>query len=174
MSNFRSRFQPSSLSLFFAGLLLASTPALAEKPDGKPDHQPPHRQERPDRSEHREREWQQQREHRSTTRGPAHFDARQRGLVHQYYAEAGRSARCPPGLAKKGNGCLPPGQARHWTVGRPLPRDLSWHELPPSLMLELGPPPEMHRYVRVGADILLIAIGSGLVIDAIEDLGRVR
>jgi Ni/Co efflux regulator RcnB len=158
---------------------MAATPVLAEKPDGKPDHPPPHRQdrlerpERPEKAERQEREWQA-REHRYAAQGPMRFDARQRSLVLHHYAEAGRSARCPPGLAKKGNGCLPPGQARHWSIGRPLPRDQTWHELPPALVLELGPPPELHRYVRVGADILLIAIGSGLVIDAIEDLGRLR
>lgn len=33
---------------------------------------------------------------------------------------------CPPGLAKKGNGCLPPGQAKklrhHYDIGDRLPR----------------------------------------------------
>ena len=33
-------------------------------------------------------------------------------------------------------------------------------------------PPSGHKYVRVAADILLIAIGTGLVVDAIEDLCR--
>lgn len=28
------------------------------------------------------------------------------------------------------------------------------------------------RYVRVGADILLIAIGTAMVVDAIQELGR--
>jgi hypothetical protein len=28
---------------------------------------------------------------------------------------------CPPGLAKKHNGCLPPGQARRWAQGSRLP-----------------------------------------------------
>ena len=28
---------------------------------------------------------------------------------------------CPPGLAKKHNGCLPPGQARKWAQGSRLP-----------------------------------------------------
>jgi hypothetical protein len=40
------------------------------------------------------------------------FDGSYRGLAdggrHAAYSDAG----CPPGLAKKGNGCLPPGQAR--------------------------------------------------------------
>jgi len=39
------------------------------------------------------------------------------------------------------------------------------------LVVQLGIPPAGHRYVRVAADILLIAVGTGLVIDAIEDLG---
>jgi Ni/Co efflux regulator RcnB len=36
----------------------------------------------------------------------------------------------------------------------------------------LGYPPAGHRYVRVAADILLIAVGTGMVVDAIEDIGR--
>jgi len=46
------------------------------------------------------------------------------------------------------------------------------HALPRSLELVLGPPPAGHRYVRVAADILLIAIGTGIVVDAMEDLAR--
>ncbi len=34
-----------------------------------------------------------------------------------------------------------------------------------------GPAPAGHRYVRVAADILLIAVGTSMVIDAIQDLG---
>ena len=33
-------------------------------------------------------------------------------------------------------------------------------------------PPAGHKYVRVAADILLIAIGTGIVIDAVDDLLR--
>jgi Ni/Co efflux regulator RcnB len=67
---------------------------------------------------------------------------------------------------------MPPGQAKKWRVGHPLPRDIVFYDLPPTLVVELGPPPAGHRFVRVAADILLIAIGTGMVIDAIEDLGR--
>ncbi len=42
----------------------------------------------------------------------------------QYYRD-GRyyGSNCPPGLAKKNNGCMPPGQAKkaRWTVGQRLP-----------------------------------------------------
>lgn len=100
-----------------------------------------------------------------------HFGDRERLVVREYYGSRVRAGHCPPGLAKKGTGCLPPGQAKKWSVGRPLPRDVVYHELPPAVVVELGVPPPGHRYVRVAADILLIAIGTGIVLDAIEDLG---
>ena len=34
------------------------------------------------------------------------------------------------------------------------------------------PPPSNHRYVHVAADILLIAIGTQMVIDAMENIGH--
>jgi len=40
------------------------------------------------------------------------------------------------------------------------------------VIVEIGVPPPGHRYVRVATDILMIAIGTGLVVDAIQDLGR--
>jgi len=100
------------------------------------------------------------------------FGQRHRTVLHDYFAREYRSGNCPPGLAKKNNGCLPPGQAKKWRVGRPLPRDVVFHELPPAVVIELGPPPAGHRFVRVAADILLIAVGTSMVVDAIEDLGR--
>jgi hypothetical protein len=100
-----------------------------------------------------------------------HFDDRRRLAVREYYSEQVRSGKCPPGLAKKNNGCMPPGQAKKWTMGRPLPRDVVFYEVPQSLVVRLGPAPAGHRYVRVAADILLIAIGTSMVVDAIQDLG---
>jgi Ni/Co efflux regulator RcnB len=38
-------------------------------------------------------------------------------------------------------------------------------------VIQIGPPPSGHRYVRVAGDILLLAIGTGMVVDAISDLG---
>ena len=90
-----------------------------------------------------------------------------------YYAEEfRRNGRCPPGLAKKRNGCLPPGQAKKWQVGRPLPRDVVYYEVPQPLVAQIGAPPPGYRYVRVSSDILLIAIGTGMVVDGIRNLGR--
>ena len=101
-----------------------------------------------------------------------HFGDAQRGVVHDYYDARFRGGHCPPGLAKKNNGCMPPGQAKKWRIGRPLPHDVVYYEVPRDLVVQLGQPPAGHKYVRVAADILLITVGSAMVVDAIQDLGR--
>ena len=103
-----------------------------------------------------------------------HFDERRVVVVREYYAEQYRAGRCPPGLKKKHNGCMPPGQAKKWKYGRPLPPDVVYYPVPQPVIAQIGPPPAGYRYVRVASDILMIAIGSGMVVDAIEDLGRMR
>lgn len=99
-----------------------------------------------------------------------YFTDRHRSVVRDYYHEEYRSGHCPPGLAKKNNGCLPPGQAKKWRVGHQLPHDIVVYDLPVSIIRQLGYPPAGHKYVRVASDILMIAVGTGLIVDAIEDL----
>ena len=102
-----------------------------------------------------------------------HFKDHDREYVRDYYAgEYSRKGKCPPGLAKKNNGCMPPGQAKKWAYGRPLPRDVVYYEVPQPVVVRIGPPPSGYKYVRVASDILMIAIGTNMVIDAIQDLGR--
>lgn len=101
-----------------------------------------------------------------------YFGDTHRRAVHDHYEEQFRSGTCPPGLAKKGNGCLPPGQARKWALGQPLPRDVDYSPLEPGISVRLGVPPAGYKYVRVASDILLIAVGTSMVVDAIKDLGR--
>jgi len=96
----------------------------------------------------------------------------QRAIIRDYYGAQIAQGRCPPGLAKKNNGCQPPGQAKKWSRGRPLPHDVVYHALPRDLAIRLNAP-KGAKYVRVPADILLIAAGTGMVLDAIEDLGRI-
>jgi Ni/Co efflux regulator RcnB len=102
----------------------------------------------------------------------AHFSNHDRLVVREYIQTQYARGHCPPGLAKKNNGCLPPGQAKKWNLGRPLPADVVIYDLPPRLTINLGAPPAGHRYVRVATDILLIAVGTGMVIDALDDLSR--
>jgi Ni/Co efflux regulator RcnB len=158
-----------------AALGLCAGPAFADKPSwagngkgGKPDKS--YKQDDPRKDGHKKghdderREW----EHKHGK----HFRDHDREVAHNYYrSEYKKHKHCPPGLAKKHNGCVPPGQAKKWHYGRPLPRDVIFYEVPRALVIELPPPPAHYRYVRVASDILLIAVGSGMVIDAIEDLG---
>lgn len=94
-----------------------------------------------------------------------------RAIIQEYYGAQFAQGRCPPGLAKKNNGCMPPGQAKKWSRGQRLPSDLVYYALPPELSVRLTAPAGA-KYVRVAADILLIAAGTGMVLDAVEDLSR--
>lgn len=104
----------------------------------------------------------------------AYFNDRSRNEVQRYYASAGKGGKaCPPGLAKKNNGCMPPGQAKkQWNIGQPLPATVVVHPVPQQLVINLPPVPVGHRYVQVAGDILLIAIGSKMVVDGINGLTR--
>ena len=82
------------------------------------------------------------------------FSSDQRAYVRGYYEDEFRGGHCPPGLAKKNNGCMPPGQAKKWRVGQPLPRDVVFYEVPPALVIKIGTPPPGYKYVRVAADIV--------------------
>lgn len=136
-------------------LALGAAPALAEKP-----------------------EWAGQGKGHGKGRdngaGHAYFTDAQQRSVSGYYQRQFHRGHCPPGLAKKNNGCLPPGQAKkQWRVGQPLPAGVVIYDVPRSLVIKLGTPPAGQKYVRVAADILLIAVGTKMVVDAIEDLGRI-
>ncbi|SHO51943.1 RcnB family protein [Desulfopila aestuarii] len=99
-----------------------------------------------------------------------YFTDKHRNVIRNYYREEYRSGHCPPGLAKKNNGCMPPGQAKKWRLGYPVPHDVVVYDLPTTIIRQLGPPPAGHRYVRVASDILMIAVGTGLIVDAVQDL----
>jgi len=107
---------------------------------------------------------------RAQPRIGGYFAPDQRTVVSNYYVQQRKAGRCPPGLAKKNNGCLPPGQARKWNLGQPLPAAIVLYPLPQAVVLRIGPAPSGYRYARVANDLLLIAIGTRVVVDAIEDL----
>jgi Ni/Co efflux regulator RcnB len=164
--------------------LAASLPALAEKPahagGGKHDKQE-HKAEKG--GKHKGGGHDEPRRVISSSGGDrtsisvnlqigGYFSDSQRRAVVEYYEPRFRAGNCPPGLAKKNNGCMPPGQAKKWRKGYPLPQDVVYYPVPDSISIRLGLPPEGHKFVRVATDILLIAVGTGMVIDAIDDLSR--
>lgn len=106
------------------------------------------------------------------TSASARFPGFARSVVRDYYRDSIAREGCPPGLGPQGDGCLPPGMAKRWQIGRPLPIDPPAHELPPDLAVRIGLAPQGYRYVRVAGDILMVAVGTGVVADAIENLGR--
>jgi Ni/Co efflux regulator RcnB len=161
--------------LLVSGMLATGT-ALAEKPahagGGKESKQAP-RDERGGAAA--SQRGHDQRPARATghAAGPSaggHFNEHHRIAVHSYYDEQFHRGRCPAGLAKKNNGCMPPGLAKRWTVGRTLPGDVVFHDLPLELVTVLGIPPAGHRYVRVARDILLITVGTGMVVAGLDGL----
>jgi len=102
----------------------------------------------------------------------AGFNARERRIVRAYFAETRHHGGCPPGLAKKGNGCQPPGQAKkRYVPGRELPAGVRVRPLPPDLEIRIGRPPRGYRYGVVDGDVVKLVVGSMLVIDAIVGLG---
>jgi len=101
----------------------------------------------------------------------AYFNDEHRTYVRQYYAQHyGDGRRCPPGLAKKNNGCMPPGQARKWQVGQPVPRGVVVYSVPQPVLVHLPPPPYGYRYARIGGDIVLIQVQTNLIVDVIQAL----
>ena len=100
---------------------------------------------------------------------------RDRAYVYRYYrTEFVSVGRCPPGLAKKGNGCLPPGQAARppkvWAVGQPLPPAIVYDPVPAPVVQQLEPVPPGYGYVRVDNDVLLMDMTNRVVADVIGDL----
>jgi Ni/Co efflux regulator RcnB len=100
------------------------------------------------------------------------FSSQDRRLVYNYYGAPAKRRACPPGLVKKGKGCMSPGPARKWTVGKPLPRDIDYRDLPRDLRRRLAAPPAGYRYVQVAGDVLLITARTTVVVDVIRDVLR--
>ena len=97
----------------------------------------------------------------------------QREAVRSYFVEKHGRGNCPPGLAKKDNGCLPPGLAKkRYVVGSALPRGIVVGELPRELSARLGPAPDGYRYGILDGDLVKLAVGTMLVVDAIEAFVR--
>src|SRR6266487_957003 len=75
------------------------------------------------------------------------FNADERGRVQVFFVETHGRGKCPPGLAKKNNGCLPPGQAKkRYVVGHPLPPTIRWEPVPREVEVRIGPPPSGYQY----------------------------
>jgi hypothetical protein len=101
------------------------------------------------------------------------FSNTQREAARSYFVEQHGRGNCPPGLAKKNNGCLPPGQAKKvYVVGHSLPHGIVVGRLPVELSMRIGPAPAGYRYGILDGDLVKLAAGTTLVVDVIEGLVR--
>ncbi len=81
----------------------------------------------------------------------------QREAARSYFVKEHGRGNCPPGLAKKNNGCLPPGQAKkRYVIGHPLPHGIVVAELPVELSVRIGPAPAGYRYGILDGDLVRV------------------
>jgi Ni/Co efflux regulator RcnB len=161
------------IALVVAGIFLAAATVWADKPSWSGGDKNSKHEEKEKHSGKKEKGGGKSSGHGGADAGGhVHFGDHHREVIQVYYRDQFRAGICPPGLAKKNSGCLPPGQAKRWVIGRPLPPDIIVYDLPPVIISQLGPPPPGHRYIRVDSDILLLAVGTSMVIDALQGLSR--
>lgn len=89
------------------------------------------------------------------------FSARDRGLIEDYYRQAAKSKRTPPGLAKREQ--LPPGLAR----GGRLPPGLQGRGLPSDLEPRLTALPAPYARLVIGRDVVLMKRDTRVVLDVV-------
>ena len=177
----------SKLAVVATALLIATSVVYADKPDkgngngnsGKNKEQSESRGQKGNhksgghdkggRDEHRDREGRYD-SNQNNLSVSFNFGSNETRIVRDYYSGQVSKGKCPPGLAKKGNGCQPPGQAKQWQKGRALGSDVRYYDIPNELRIRLPVPPLNHKYVQLGTDLLLIAVGTAIVVDAIDGI----
>lgn len=169
-----------TLTVASTALLIASGSAYAEKPEkgngnqGKNKEQSEQRGQKENRKGGGNEKGNRVDEGRDSGQGGVsvsfNFGGAETRIVRDYYGGQVAKGKCPPGLAKKGNGCQPPGQAKQWQKGRALGSDVRYYDIPNELRIRLPAPPLNHKYVQLGTDLLLIAVGTAIVVDAIDGI----
>jgi hypothetical protein len=98
------------------------------------------------------------------------FTIRERDLFGSWAVAEYGKGKCPPGLAKRdGGGCLPRGHARkRYTLGQPLPAGVVPAPVPLDLTRRIGMPPLGYRYGMIDGDLVKLAVGSGVAVDAVD------
>lgn len=158
------------LRVLTAILLVLSVPTLPALAKGKGNgggDRDEWRDDHHERDHHEDDRDEWQRDHR----GDWHrFSDRERSWWRDYWRDQYAHGHCPPGLAKKHNGCLPPGHARRYVIGRPLPPGVVLVAVPASVLGYLPRPEPGYRYGMVDGDLVKLAVGTSLVVDAMSGL----
>jgi Ni/Co efflux regulator RcnB len=152
-------------ALFIAG------PAFAKDNDGRGNDKQEQKAEKRADKDHEKAQKQAAKRERQDIKPGTFFNDQHRTAARQYYSSNyGNGHSCPPGLAKKNNGCMPPGQARKWDVGQPIPRGVTVYSVPQPVLVRLPPAPYGYRYARIGGDIVLVQQQNNLIVDMIQGL----
>lgn len=161
-----SKLRRFSLALVL-GLLSLSSPAMAKKSDHN-KHQDVYAEQYEQKDRHGSHE-----ESRGDDRSRIEFrfEDERRDHIRGYLRESYRP-HCPRGLAKKHNGCLPPGQAKHYAVGGHLPH--TYQPVPQELLVRIGPPPSGTFYAMVDSDVLLVTEATKKILDAVTLLSAME
>ncbi len=101
---------------------------------------------------------------------------RDRQTVYRYYRSDFANVGCPPGLVWRGNGCLPPGQARPVQarpvyVGQPVPPAVVHQPAPPVVVKQLEPAPLGNGPVPADDNVMVTDMTNQVVSDIVNDLG---
>ena len=83
---------------------------------------------------------------------------------------SGLAAARPVWPRKTTAACLRGRPRNTWWVGQHLPSNVIFYQVPQTVVYQLGVPPSGYRYVRLASDILLLAVGTSMVVDAIQNL----
>ncbi|MBA3771670.1 MAG: RcnB family protein [Ramlibacter sp.] len=168
-------FSVRLVAMAIASLLIAG-PTLAKDNDeghgkgGKHSNKHEAKADKQAAKQHSKAEKHAEKRERKEIKAGTYFNEQHRIQARQYYVQQyGDGQRCPPGLEKKHNGCMPPGQA-HWDVGQPLPRGVPVYAVPQPVLVHLPPAPYGYRYARIGNDIVLVQQQNNLIVDIIVGL----
>lgn len=164
-------FSPGRILLTCVAVLLASSVAVADKGGqgkggGKPDKGASHGASKNKGGGPGKADSEGGGQAASKGKGPKKFESSDRSTIQSWYRdEYASSGNCPPGLAKKNNGCMPPGQARKWDVGSTLPADVYIAPVPSALRATLVAPMPGYDYGYVDGGVVLFGTDSRVVVD---------
>ena len=171
MTNFKNSL--SIVALAIASLLMAGSAIAKKDGDDQDKGGNKHGQKYESKNEKREdkAEKKAEKRQREDIKQGAYFNDQQRTFARQYYTTTySNGKRCPPGLAKKNNGCLPPGQVRNLAVGQPIPTNVTVYSVAQPVIRMLPPAPVGYRYARIGGDIVLVQQQNNIIVDIIQGL----
>jgi Ni/Co efflux regulator RcnB len=161
------------VTLAIASLLMAGTAFAKNQGDDqeKGGNKYGQKHEKQEEKAEKKTEKRAEKQQREDIKQGAYFNEQQRTLAREYYTTRySNGKRCPPGLAKKNNGCLPPGQVQDLVVGQPVPKNVTVYQVAQPVIRKLPPAPVGYRYERIGGDIVLVQQENNIIVDIIKGL----